>query len=109
MAWPDTVPVFTSDDILISTTEYKDGDCRTTLGWLKHLFLYSRCPDKRECIQITVEDRKIYNSVVDKFRKLCIIKGNLHDWEEQTPAKKQATCLNKLCRSLGYTVIEEVL
>jgi hypothetical protein len=100
------MPVFTPDDILLSEAEYEDGDRRTTVGWLKHLFLFSQQDDDH--IWITAEDRKDYNGVVDKFKKLCTIKGNLHEWEESTSAKKQAACLNKLRKALGYTVIEEI-
>ena len=66
--WPESMPVFTSDDILLSETEYEDGDKRTTVGWLKHLFLFSQ-PTANH-LWITEEDRKIYKTVLDKFKKL---------------------------------------
>jgi hypothetical protein len=109
MAYPKFIPVFTKDDILLSETEYEHKDGRkTTVGWLKHLFLFSQ-PDAKH-IWITEDDRKIYKTVLDKFKKLSTIgvQADLHEWEDKTPAKKQAECLNKLRRALGYTEIMEI-
>ncbi len=108
MTYPESMPVFTTDDILLSETEYEDGDKRTTVGWLKYLFLFSKTDSNH--VWITDEDRKIYKTVLDKFKKLSKIGVNadLHEWEETNTAKKQAGCLNALRKSLGYTIIEEV-
>lgn len=104
--FPEYMPVFTSDDILISETEYESKDGRkTTVGWLKHLFLFSQPTPSH--LWITEEDRKTYKIALDKFKKVNIIGVNadLHEWEDKTTAKKQAACLNKLRKSLGYTEI----
>lgn len=107
--FPPEVPVFTKDMILIDPNNYESDDGRkTTVGWLKELFLYNYID--KENLKIEQEDRKIFQIVLDKFRKCAIIKKDqdIHQWEdEQTPAH-QARMLNKLCRSLGYTIIEEV-
>ena len=100
---PEYFPVFTADDILLSENEYEKGDKKTSVGWLKDLFLFSH-PTAHH-LWITVEDRKDYNSAIDKFRKLSTIKGNLHEWEDSTTAKKQAAALNLLRKKMGYTEI----
>jgi hypothetical protein len=108
MVWPEFVPLFTTDDILISDTEYesKNGK-KTTIGWLKELFLYQKIG--KDLMIITDEDRKIFKNVLDKFCKLHTIKvDRLHDWEEKEKPNKQSKALNQLMRQLGYTKIEEV-
>ena len=107
MPYPDFVPVFRSEDILIDPNEYERGEKRTTVGWLKHLFLYDRIDSQH--LWISVESRKIFSQVLDKFCRTVIIrKDEIHQWEDKTPAKTQATMLNKFMRSLGYTQVEEV-
>jgi predicted RNA-binding protein (virulence factor B family) len=106
--YPESMPVFISDDILISETEYESDDGRkTTVGWLKELFLFSK--PTADHLWITEEDRKVYKIALDKFKKVNTMNGNadLHEWEEKTTAKHQAACLNALRKSLGYTVIVE--
>jgi hypothetical protein len=108
---PTSMPVFTIDDILEPPSEeYEVGEVRSTIGWLKHLFLYSRCPDQPDCINISTEDRRDYKMAVDKFRFCAKMKktDSLSDWEDETSRKTQASTLNKLRRSLGYTEIVEV-
>lgn len=103
MVWPDEVPVFTYDDIIEPpSTEYEVGDRRTFVGWLKELFLYYKCEDKPECIQIRPEDRKDYQKVLDIARNLCKIKEP-GEWEETATRKAQAAALNKIRKKLGYT------
>ena len=107
--WPEYMPVFTADDILISENNYENNDGRkTTVGWLKHLFLYTIMTEYSDCIQITPENRKIYCEVLDKFRQINRIeKGmSLDNWEDHTSRSKQAVALNNLRKSLGYTVIK---
>ena len=106
---PESMPVFTYEDILEPPpVEYEVGDIRSTVGWLKHLFLFRICEDQPHCIQITPEDRKDYQKAVDKFRILSKIKKgeSIDRWEETASRKAQAAALNKLRKSLGYTVEE---
>ena len=105
--YPDQVPVFSKGDILISELEYEEGNKKTSVGWLKELFLYRKL-DKSH-IAIWPEDRQIFAKVLDKFCRLNTIKVyQLHDWEEKTSPVQQARLLNKLMRSLGYNKIEEI-
>ena len=103
MVWPEEVPVFTADDIIDPPPkEYEEGNKRSFIGWLKELFLYVKCEDNPDCIQITTESRKIYNSVLDILKKECKIKEP-HKWEETATRKAQAAALNKIRKKLGYT------
>jgi hypothetical protein len=106
MPWPEEVPVFRPEDILISPDEYEIGNKRTTVGWLKHLFLYDQIDSQH--IWITDESRKNYKTALDRLQKIGIIKESPNYWEDGVTAKKQASLLNKLMRSLGYVVVEEV-
>jgi hypothetical protein len=107
MVWPKHVPVFTIEDIVPPPAkEYEDMYGRkTVVGWLKELFLYYQCEDDPNCIQIRPEDRKDYDSVIDKVKKLCKIKENLHDWEMKASRTKQVVVLNRLMKKLGYREI----
>jgi hypothetical protein len=106
MPWPDYVPVFRPEDVLISEDEYECGEKRTTVGWLKHLFLYEQIDSQH--LWISAESRKLYSHALDKFCRLGIIrKDEIHQWEDKSSAKTQATLLNKFMRTLGYTQIEE--
>lgn len=102
---PEYMPVFTVDHIH-QGEGYEDGKGRfTSVGWLKELFLYHYLD--KESLEIRPSDRKDYEKVVDKFRKISKIKEeDLHDWEDVTSRKKQAACLNKLRKALGYTVVK---
>lgn len=108
---PEEVPVFTTDDILISTETYEYKNKKTTLGWLKELFLYHYVDDKRNCFEIRTEDRKDFKEILDKFQTCAKIKKtptieHIHEWEEDpgnTP-KQQAAALNRLRKKLGYIV-----
>ena len=101
--WPESVPCFTVDDILEPPSpEYEVGDQRTFIGWIKHLFLFQQCEDNPDCIQILPEDRKDYEKVLDIARKECKIK-DVEAWEDTATRKKQAACLNKIRKKLGYT------
>ncbi len=103
MVMPTTMPVFVHSDILPPPAEeYEDGDQRTTIGWLKHLFLYYTVPDKPDCMQIRPEDRKDYEKAVDILKRECKIRGSLIEWEDKTTQKKQAGCLNVVRKKLGY-------
>jgi hypothetical protein len=105
MVWPDVVPVFTVDDIIEPpATEYEEGDKKSMVGWLKHLFLYYTCPDDPDCVQIRQEDRKDYKKVLDMVRKECTIgiKTSVEEWEETASRKKQAAVLNVVRKKLGY-------
>ena len=104
--FPDSIPVFTPDDIIEPPAqEYEDGEQRSFVGWLKHLFLYSQCEDNPDCLQITEQDRKDFKKVLDTTRKQCIMKHGetLNDWEDRTTRKTQASVLNKVREQLGYT------
>jgi hypothetical protein len=105
MVWPDVVPVFTVDDIIEPpATEYEEGDKKSMVGWLKHLFLYYICEDDPDCVQIRQEDRKDYKKVLDIVRKECTIgkTDSLESWEETASRKKQAAVLNTVRKKLGY-------
>ena len=105
---PDFFPILTQEHIVPHPIkEYEDKYGRkSTVGWLKHLFLY-RTVDKHS-IQITPQDQKDYKSALDKFYKVNKIKSNknLHDWEDETSPAKQASALNKLRRKMGYVVLK---
>ena len=108
---PYYFPVFTKEDILkppYKDYESKSGKQKTAIGWLKELFLYHYID--KDSIQITAQDRKDYDEVIDKFKMVNKIKKsqNLHDWEDQASQKEQAIALNKLRKTLGYKVIEEI-
>ena len=108
MPYPDSVPVFTKDMILIDPDNYEHKDGRkTTMGWLKELFLFSIID--KEHIWIEEGGQKIFKIVLDKFRKEVRIGvgESINHWEDGVDAKTQASCLNKVMRSLGYTQIEE--
>lgn len=108
---PEYFPVLTADDIIEPPPkEYEAGEVRSTVGWLKHLFLFQPCEDKPDCIQITTEDRKDFKNVLDKFRIVNKMKKgeNIDEWEETASRKKQASALNKLRKAMGYTEIIEV-
>ena len=104
---PETFPVFTTADILPPPSEeYESGDQKSTVGWLKHLFLWRIEGDH---LVTTDKDRKEYLDAEADFKKVNKIpKGkNLHEWEDNTSPAKQSRALNNLRRHLGYTVIEE--
>lgn len=102
---PEVFPVFTVDDILEPPSEeYEIGEKRSTVGWLKHLFLYHYLDKNKKLLVIRSEDRKDYKKALDKFRSVNIIKKeDLHKWEDRVSRKQQAAALNKLRKSMGYT------
>lgn len=103
MVMPEQMPVFTVDDIIEPPSlEYEDGDKKSFVGWLKHLFLYYQCEDDPECEQIRPEDRKDYEKVLDIAKKQCKMK-DVGEWEETATRKQQAAALNKIRKKLGYT------
>lgn len=108
MVFPEQVPVFVKDDILIDENEYEYGEKRTTIGWLKHLFLFSQPnPNNDTYLWITEEDRRDYKIALDTLKK-CGTMKDVADWEDRATAKTQATTLNKAMRKLGYTEIEVI-
>lgn len=101
---PHSVPVFTVEYIIDPPPkEYEIGNKKSFVGWLKYLFLFCPCEDDSECIQIQDQDRKDYQKVLDIAWKECKIK-DVDKWEETASRKKQAACLNKIRKKLGYTV-----
>ena len=104
---PETFPCLKPEDIIDPPAqEYEEGDRKSTIGWLKYLFLYSQCEDNPDCIQITPQDQKDFQNALDKFKKIVIIKKDesVDNWEETASRKAQAAALNKLRKSMGYTV-----
>lgn len=103
---PEVFPILVADDILISEDEYEEGDRKTTVGWLKYLFLWVT---EGDYLVTTDKDRKDYEQAAEVFRKVNgLRKGyNLHDYEDSTKPRQQAAALNKLRRELGYTVTGE--
>ncbi len=99
---PEVFPIFTYDDILIHEDIYEYQDKKTTVAWLKHLFLW-----QEDGSIASSQDYKDYNEVVDTFKKINKISKsiNLHDWEDKTSKRKQAECLNKLRKELKYTEV----
>ena len=99
---PEYIPVFVADDIIPPPAkEYEDNKGRrSTVGWLKELFLYQSVIKNHIVIQDT--DRKDYKKALDIFRNTNKIKSsvNLHEWEEQNTAKTQAAALNKLRKAM---------
>lgn len=101
--WPDQVPVIKASDIIEPpATEYEQGDKRTFVGWLKEVFLYVKCDDNPNCIQITTESRKNYEQALDIARRECKIKEP-DEWEETATRTKQAQAYNTIRKKLGYT------
>jgi len=74
--------------------EYEQGDKKTTVGWLKSLFLWN---DSEGFLVIEPQDRKDYKKYMEKFRSLINIpKGvTLEEWEDQVSISKQIKMLNK--------------
>lgn len=108
MTWPEEVPVFTAQDILEPPAkEYECGECRSFIGWLQELFLFVKCDDNPDCIQITTESRKNYNKALDIARTECKIKEP-GEWEEAASRTKQAAALNIIRKKLGYTKEEYI-
>jgi len=106
MVMPDSVPVFTYNDIIEPpAVDYEVGDKKTMVGWLKHIFLYHTCEDNPDCMQIRPEDRKDYEKAVDIARKECKIgsKASMEEWEDSATRKRQAAVLNAVRKKLGYT------
>lgn len=104
---PEYMPVFTAAHILIDSEEYGLPDiAMTTMGWLKHLFLFNF---DAEHIEISPQDRKDFEKALDIFRTCAKIsrKEDIHDWEEKTSAVKQASALNKLRKEMKYVVLED--
>jgi hypothetical protein len=96
---PEVFPVFTYHDILVHEDVYEQKDQKTTVGWLKYLFLW-----QEDGSIASNQDYKDYNDTVDIFKKINKIpkSTNLHDWEDKTSKRKQAECLNKLRKELKY-------
>jgi hypothetical protein len=107
MPWPEYIPIFVPDDILIDPENYSNGKGQYTLvGWIKELFLFSYV-DKTH-LWITEDDRRIHRFVLDVIKKRGIIKGqSLHDFEDSATAKQQAKALNEIRKALKYTEIED--
>lgn len=103
---PSSIPVFTSDDILVDSIEYEEGDQRTAVGWLKHLFLWA---GNDEYLIITDKDRKDYSEAEATFRRVNGISrsADLHDWEDSQSAARQARALNKFRKEIGYVVTHD--
>jgi len=103
---PETIPVFTYDDIIEPPAkEYEEGDRKTAVGWLKHLFLFDNVEGDPNLIWITPESRKFYQKALDLLRAECTMKRGetAEDWEETATRKAQAVALNKVRKKLGYT------
>lgn len=101
---PETFPILVSDDIIPPPAEeYEKGDRKSTVGWLKCLYLFG---EDGEYLVITEKDRKDYIEAERKFREVNKITRlvDLHDWEEQHSQVQQAKALNKLRKNLGYIV-----
>ncbi len=101
---PETFPILVSDDIIPPPAEeYKEGDRKSTVGWLKYLYLFA---EDDEYLVITAKDRKDYVEAEREFRAVNKIgrSVDLHDWEEQHSQVQQAKSLNKLRKHLGYIV-----
>ena len=99
---PEVFPIFTYHDILMDKDMYEHKDQKTTVAWLKYLFLW-----QDDGSIASNQDYKDYEEIIDAFKKINKIpkSTNLHDWEDKTPKRKQAECLNKLRKHLGYTEV----
>ena len=101
---PETIPVFKSTDIIKPPAErYEDGDKKSTVGWLKHLYLWRH--DSKYAWPQRDSDRKDYEEAVRKFRVVNNIPKtlDLHEWEDTTTVTNQAKALNKFRIEEGYT------
>lgn len=101
---PETFPILTADDIIKPlAVEYKVGSRKSTVGWLKYLYLFAH---DGEYLVITEKDRKDYADIEKKFREVNKIARSvdLHDWEEQHSQTQQSKALNKLRIHMGYVV-----
>ena len=71
---PETFPILVSDDIIPPPAEeYKEGDRKSTVGWLKYLYLFA---EDDEYLVITAKDRKA-------------IKGNKISFKTHEPLTKK--------------------
>jgi ribosomal protein L22 len=101
MVCPESVPVFTKDNLIISNKIFEEGDKATILGWLQKLFL----PEDH----ITNEDVKDLRKAEEELRKIAKVKSrwDLFGWEEGLTPAKAARVLNKCLRNMGYTEISD--
>lgn len=101
---PETFPILVANDIIRPPAiEYKIGGKKSTVGWLKYLYLFAH---EGEYLVITDKDRKDYVDAEKKFREVNRIAQSvdLHDWEEQHSQTQQSKALNKLRIHMGYVV-----
>lgn len=96
---PKKFPKFHVNNVFKSE-EYEDGNKKTTVGWLKFLFLWA---EEDDYLIITPQDRKDYHKYYEKF-KICakIPKSkSIEDWEEETTIDKQIKLLNRFCSKIS--------
>jgi len=100
-SWPDTVPVFKQEHILIDPDNYEKDGKRTAFGWLLHLFLQQ--PDWG------MADRRDLDDAIKEFRRNApgLRKyPSIEHWEDEQTKAKQVKALNDTMKALGYEVRE---
>lgn len=106
---PDEIPKFTNRIVLkpFESTEYEEGQKKSTIGWLKHLFLWryekenGRQSPRGDYLNITKQDRRDYEGAVEVFKRAngMTLKTALWIWEEKTPVNQQVKALNNFRRA----------
>lgn len=95
---PSKFPKLKASDVLVGSDEYEQDGKRTTVGWLKYLFLFNTFTENGdEYLNITAADTKDYASAIDRFKIVNKITRSvsLEFWEDDQSATKQANALNK--------------
>lgn len=90
---PKKIPKFHTGNVCKSEN-YEEGSKKTTVGWLKTLFLWVIVDD---CFCISTQDYKDFKEACKKFRSIINISKytSLHEWEDTTSLSKQIEALNK--------------
>ena len=101
---PDEMPIWTTDDILTNGEYEDDSGKKSTVGWLKSLYLWREEGDL--LFNSTAKDYREYEEAVRAFKQANKIplRVALHDWEDNTNASKQRIALNKFRKAQGYVV-----
>lgn len=89
---PNKLPIFHVNNVCKSK-DYEENGKRTTVGWLKYLFLWRE--DEEGFSLSSKEDYKDYNKALNLFKKISHVTIDIHEWEDKVSIAKQIRCLNK--------------
>lgn len=106
---PETVPVLSSDDILVDDNEFWNSEQTkaSPIGWCKLLFLMPQV-EHEVFLPASDSDRKDYNAAIKALKEAAGlgVKADMLDlieWEEKATLTAQARNFNKAMKLLGYT------